>query len=215
MKEKLSKIARLFFKVVLASLLTVVLLSSLYIAYNTPLTSEVRKLSKGELQTYTKYLDTNPSEPLQFVADKFDSHDVILIGEMHWKKQDVEFVNKLIPYLYRTKGIKIFAWEFGASDLQNEVDSLVNATEFDRKKAIALLRKSFFAWNFEEYLDIFKTIWEINQAIPSGQEKLKFLQLGSDYNPRKLLSKDPEIRRKEGLRFYYDEKMGGIIESGS
>jgi hypothetical protein len=173
----------------------------------------VKKLSREELRTYTEYLDTNVSEPLQFVAEKFDSHDVVLIGEMHWKKQDVDFVKMLIPYLYQTKGIKVFAWEFGASDFQGEVDSLVNAPEFDRKKVIALSRKACFFWNFEEYLDIFRVIWEINQTIPSDQEKFRFLQLGSDYNPRKLHSKDPTVRMKEVLRWAYDEKMGRIIEA--
>jgi hypothetical protein len=213
MKSKLSKIVRFFLKVLLASVAAVLLLASVYVAYNTPLTPEVRKLSKDELRTYTECLDTNLSEPLQFVADKFDNHDVVLIGEMHWKKQDVDFVKKLIPYLYQTKGIKVFAWEFGASDFQNEVDSLVNAPEFDRKRAIALSRRACFFWNFEEYLDIFRIIWEINQTIPSDQEKFRFLHLGSDFNPRKLRSKDPAIKNKEMLRFFYDEKMGRIIEA--
>jgi hypothetical protein len=213
MKSMLFKILRLFFKVLLAFVAGLLLLASVYVAYNTPLTPKVRKLSKQELRTYTESLDAKLSEPLQFVADKFESHDVVLIGEMHWKKQDVDFVKKLIPYLYQTKGIKVFAWEFGASDFQNEVDSLVNAPEFDRKRAIALSRRTYFAWNFEEYLDIFRIIWEINQTIPSDQEKFRFLQLGSDYNPRKLHSKDPAIRMKEILRWAYDEKMGRIIEA--
>jgi len=212
-KSTLSKILRLFFKVVTAAVVTVLLLACAYVAYNTPLTSEVRKLSTKDLRTYTESLDTSLSEPLQFVADKFDKHDVVLIGEMHWKKQDVDFVKKLIPYLHQTKGINVFAWEFGASDFQSEVDSLVNAPEFDRRRAIAISRRASFFWNFEEYLDIFRIIWEINQTIPSGQEKFRFLQLGSDYNPRKLQSKDPAIRSKEALRFSYDKKMGRIIET--
>ena len=213
MKSMLFKILKIFFKVSLAFVAALLLLASVYVAYNTPLTSKVRRLSKQELRTYTESLDTNLSEPLQFVADKFDSHDVVLIGEPHWVKQHIDFAKKLIPYLYQTKGIKIFAWEFGASDFQNEVDSLVNAPAFDRKRAIAISRRACFFWNFEEYLDIFKVIWAINQTIPPDQEKFRFLQLGSDYNPRKLHSKDPAIRMKEVLRFYYDEKMGRIIEA--
>lgn len=87
----------------------------------------LRVLSNDDLRRYTSYIDATPSQPRQFVADKFDRYDVVLLGEMHWKKQDVDFVNQLIPYLYRTKGIRIFAWEFGAAELQGEADALVDA----------------------------------------------------------------------------------------
>ena len=212
MKNRLVRIGRSFLKALFALMAAVLVLALLYVAFNTPMTSSVRKLSNAELQTYTKYLAASVSEPLPFVAEKFDRYDVVLLGEMHWKKQDVEFVNQLIPYLYRTKGIKILAWEFGASDFQSEADAIVQSPAFDRKRAIAFLRRSYFAWNFEEYLDIFHTIWQINQTIPNGQEKFRFLQLGSDYNPRKLYSPDAAVQRKARRRFAYDEKMGQIVE---
>jgi hypothetical protein len=212
MTNRLAKIGKLSLRVFLVFVATVFVLALLYVGFNTPTTSRMRKLSNEELQTYTKYLDTSVSEPLQFVAEKFDQYDVVLLGEMHWKKQDVEFVNQLIPYLYRTKGIKIFAWEFGASDFQSEADSIVQAPDFDRERAVAFMRRSYFGWNFEEYLDIFHTIWQVNQTIPNGQEKFGFLQLGSDYNPRKLNSPDAVVQRKERIRFFYDEKMGQIVE---
>lgn len=189
MKNRLAKIGKSFLKAFFVFVATMFVLALLYVGFDTPTTPRMRKLSNEELQTYTKYLDTSVSEPLQFVAEKFDRYDLVLLGEMHWKKQDTEFVNQLIPYLYRTKGIKILAWEFGASDLQSEADSIVQARTFDRKRAIAFMRRTYFAWNFEEYLDIFRTIWQINQTIPNGQEKFRFLQLGSD-----------------------DEKMGQIVE---
>ncbi len=199
-------------RIFLRLVLVLVALAFLYVGFNTPLTSRVKELSSDELRRYTSYLDATPSEPLQFVADKFDRYDLVLLGEMHWKKQDLDFVNQLIPYLYRTKGIRIFAWEFGASELQGEADALVNAPVFDRKRAVAFMRRSYFEWNFEEYLDIIKTIWEINRTIPAGQEKFRFLQLRSVYNPRKLHSPDPAVRRQEGALYAYDEKMGQIVE---
>ncbi|HEY3131404.1 MAG TPA: hypothetical protein VGL91_18255 [Acidobacteriota bacterium] len=212
MKIRLATTCRAFLKTLLVLLAAVLVLAVLYVGFNLPMTSSMRMLTTEELRTYKRCLDASVCEPQQFVAAQFDRYDVVLLGEMHWKRQDVEFVNLLIPYLYQTKGVKIFAWEFGASDLQSEADQVVNAPVFDRKQAIALMRKSYFAWNFEEYLDIFRTIWQINQTIPSGQEKFKFLQLGSDYNPRKLQSSDAAIQMKERRRYAYDEKMGQIVE---
>lgn len=188
------------------------LLLIVYIGFNTPLTPSVKKLSPQERQTYTTYLETHLSEPQQFIAEKFDRYDVVLLGEMHWKKQDVDFVRQLIPYLYRTKHVTVFAWEFGASDLQSEADALVNAPIFDRKRAIAFMRRSLFSWDFEEYLQIVQTIWEVNHSTLDGQPKIRFLQLGSDYNPRKLYSSDPAVRGQEAMRYSYDQKMGRIVE---
>jgi hypothetical protein len=212
MRSRPARAAIWLLKALLGLLALVLLLACGYVLFNTPLTPSVRTLSEDELRAYTHYLDTNLSAPQPFVAEKFDHHDVVLIGEMHWKRQDVEFVRSLIPYLYRTRGVRVFAWEFGASDFQGEADAIVNAPAFDRKRAIAFMRRSSFSWNFEEYLDIIRTIWEVNHAIPDGQEKVRFLQLGSDHNPRKLTSADPGVRRREAARFPYDLKMGQIVE---
>jgi hypothetical protein len=194
-------------------LISVLLLALGYIAFNTPFSSSVRVLSKDELRAYTNYLNTHISDPQEFVADKFDTHDVVLLGEMHWKKQDVEFVRRLIPFLYHAKGVTAFAWEFGASEFQSEADALVNSPEFSRDNAIAFMRKSNFSWNFEEYLNIIQTIWEVNHSVPEGQPKIRFLQLGSEHNPRRMESPDPAIRRQARLNAAYDEKMGSIIET--
>ena len=213
MKSRPARAAIWLLKALLGLMGAILLLAVGYIAFNTPLTPSVRTLTTDELNADTRYLATNLSEPQQFVAEKFDHHDIVMVGEMHWKRQDVEFVRNLIPYLYRTKGVRVFAWEFGASDFQGEADAIVNAPSYDRKRAIAFMRRSSFSWNFEEYLDIIRTIWEVNRSIPDGQEKMRFLQLGSDYNPRKLESPDPAVRQKERIRFPYDEKMGRIMDN--
>ena len=212
MRKLFSRIGIKFLRVILSLLFIILLIACGYVLFNTPITSSFETLSKKELKVYTKYLDTSLSSPREFVAQKFDHYDVVLLGEMHWKKQDVEFVNQLIPYLYHTKGVSVFGWEFGASDLQNEADILVNSPEFDRRGAISFLRRSSFARNHEEYLKIIHTIWETNSTIPEGHDKIRFLQLGSDYNPRKLYSPDPIIRQTERIRYQYDKKMGRIIE---
>src|SRR5204862_1319031 len=133
------------------------------------------------------------SDPFKFVADKFDNHSVVFLGELHKRKQDLEFFSNLIPYLYQTKKINIIGWEFGAAEYQKDVDSVVTASEFDRKKAIAIMRNSMYYWCFEEYLDIFKTIWQLNKTITPAGEKIRFLQLNRPYNPKLLNSPDKNI----------------------
>lgn len=76
MKGCSSKAARLFLKVILGILTAILLTACSYVLFNAPFTSSLKKLSSEELQTYTEYLDTNLSDPQQFVAEKFDHYDV-------------------------------------------------------------------------------------------------------------------------------------------
>lgn len=57
-----------------------------------------------------------------------------------------------------------------------------------------------------------KTIWQLNQSIPNPEQKIRFLQLGTDINERKLESPDPEVQMRERMRLGYDEKMAEIME---
>ncbi|MCC7263385.1 MAG: ChaN family lipoprotein [Candidatus Latescibacteria bacterium] len=208
----LRKITKLILKVVGGLAGVIVFLLVIYAIFNTPFAAKYKKPSDVEMHGYLDYLDTHVSDPLQFVGEKFDRYDVVLVGEMHRRKQDVEFVKTLIPYLYSQKGVTVIGWEFGASDFQSEVDSLVNAPEFDEKKAIELMRRSFWEWDFQQYLDIYRIVWELNKTIPPQKEKIRFLQLGSDFNERKLRSPDPAVSREEAQRYFYDRKMADIIE---
>ena len=189
-----------------------VLLIASYFLYNTPFKSKYSDLSPEELKVFTDYLDSSACDPFRFVSDKFTTHDVVLIGEPHRWKQEVDFVRELIPYLYRNNHVTVVGWEFGSSDYQSQVDSIVTAPYFDETAAIRVMRLRLWSWNYQEYLDFFKTIWELNRSIPDSAEKIRFLQLASDYDARKLNSPDPNVRLQEAIRSNYDGKMADIIE---
>lgn len=206
------KAIRLVLKVTGFFVIAAALLTVAYVLFNTHWGKKYRRVKEAELRRYEDYLDDHISEPLPFVSQQFRTHDIVLIGEIHRRKQDVEFIRALIPYLYEHNGITYFAWQFGASDFQSEVDALVNAPEFDERKAIRLMRRWTYFWNYQEYLDIYRVIWRINDEIPPGREKIRFLQLGSDYIERKYGSPDRSVRKRERNRFAYNKKMAEIME---
>lgn len=206
------KIIKKCFKIVGILIGIIFLLLVGYVIFNMPFGSKYKDLSESELQVYINHLNSSTSKPLEFVSEKFKQYDVVLIGEQHYRQQDILFLQELIPYLYKSNGVRIIGWEFGPSNAQAEVDSLVTAQSFDRRKAIDILKRFAYYWNFEEYLDVFRVVWELNQQLPSNAEPIRFLQLGSDYVPRRLFSPDPEVRRKEVEQFYYDKKIAEIIE---
>lgn len=187
-----------------------VILLLLYVLFNLNLFHKTKKLSAAQLNSCVEHLDSNSLDPFKFVADKFNDHSVVFIGEMHRRKQDLDFFAQLIPYLYQTKKINIIGWEFGAQEYQKIADSVVTASEFDRSKAIAIMRSSKFNWPWEEYLNIFKTIWELNKTISNTNDKVRFLQLDEPFVPKIAYSTDPVIQQKAVKSI--DTELPGIIE---
>ena len=183
----------------------------LYIIFNLNLFHKTKAISQTEIKTYLQHIDTDSSDPFKFVADKFDKHSVVFLGELHKRKQDLEFFRNLIPYLYQTKNINVIGWEFGAAEYQKDADSVVTASEFDRKKAISIMRNSMYNWCYEEYLDIFKTIWQINKSILRPDEKIKFLQLNKSYIPKRWNSPNQNIRLEERKKSF-DNILPDIVE---
>jgi hypothetical protein len=199
-------------KILLAVLFIVgipAILLLLYVLFNLNLFHKTKKLATTELNSLVQNIDSVESDPFRFVADKFNDHSVVFIGEMHRRKQDLDFLARLIPYLYKTKKINVIGWEFGAQEFQKDADSVVTASDFDRKKAIAIMRKSKYNWPWEEYLNIFKTIWETNKAISDSNEKIRFLQLDEPFIPRIAYSNDANTRKAAKS---IDSELPGIVE---
>lgn len=197
------------FKTILFLILGICSLLLLYIFFNLNLFHKTKALSKSELSSYVSHIDT--AKPLQYIAEKFDTHAVVFLGELHKRKQDLDFLKELIPYLYHTKGIKIIGWEFGAADYQQTADSIVTANEFDRTKAIAIMRSSNYYWCYEDYLDVFHTIWQLNKSISIDSNKVRFLQLNKPYVPKRWLSLNDTVRLNE-RKNSFDNILPGIVE---
>lgn len=166
--------------------LALVGLIGLYLFFNFISTHKLRKLDSRELDRYVAAVNDSSANPFRFIADKFNTHSIIFLGELHKREQDLRFFRELIGYLYREKHITIIGWEFGSVIDQKEADSLVNAATFDRKKAIGILRKNYYAWCYEEYLNVFEEVWKINREIKNDKDKIRFLQLNQPYIPRRL-----------------------------
>jgi len=205
------KIVKKIAVIILSCLGIILFLVGLYLLFNALQSHTPKKLTEQQVKLYLKALDPEKSNPYYFVADKFDTHDIVFIGEMHKRKQDLDFFSNLIPYLYQKKRIKVIGWEFGAALYQKDADSIVNASNFDRKKAISILRRSDFTWCYEEYLEIFHTIWEVNKSVKNAGDRIRFLQLNGPYNPKRRNSSDTTIRNAEA-KMYFDNFFPSIIE---
>lgn len=129
------------------------------------------------------YLKENGKSPTDYVIDKFNAHDYVFIGEYHRIKHDVDLINELIPKLYE-HGIYNLAIEFGDYRDQNLVDSLLSLPHFDRDLARKIIYNCDLAWEYKEYIDIYKTAWQVNHD-HEKTNKFRIINISAHYDPCK------------------------------
>ena len=73
-----------------------------------------------------KYLKQHPKSPKDYLVSKFKNYPIVLLGEDHAVKENLDFVKSLIPDLYKA-GVYNLCMEFGAFEKQKELDELLNS----------------------------------------------------------------------------------------
>ena len=157
------------------------------------------------------YLKTHWMSPEDYVVEKFKTHDIIFLGEMHRVKHDVELVQNLIPLLYKA-GIYNLGIEFGADEMQEIVDALITAPTYDEALAREILFKWSTYWGYKEYMDLYRKAWELNHSLPADARKFRVVNL--DYHPRYDLRQKPmtaELIKKVYYGGDRDEHMAQVI----
>jgi hypothetical protein len=127
-------------------------------------------------QAGDSWLSVNGADPVDYIAGTLEEHPIVLLGEGHWIRHDVELVAELVRR-EGGSGFEVLASELYPASLQARVDALVAAEEWDRPLGISILRAQ--GWPYEEYLDVLKAAWEVNR---NGRElRVVALNPGSDW----------------------------------
>jgi|GEM_PF-1250351 len=131
------------------------------------------------IQTYLQFLKQNEQSPEKYIASKFNKHDIVIVGEVHQKKEYCELISNVIGLAK----INYFATEFVKSSNSEKINQIVTAKEFDRNKAIDIFRDyTWPIWGFEEYLNIIQTIWKVNSTIKDSKNKVRIIGLDSEWS---------------------------------
>ena len=85
----------------------------------------------------SNYLLNEGKPPLDYILEKFEDHDIVLLGEMHYIRQQVELYHRLIPLL-PDHGITIVAYRIWPSGDQALIDELLSKEWFDVLSASGL-----------------------------------------------------------------------------
>lgn len=158
------------------------------------------------------WLARNGKPPAEYVVSKFSAYDVVLLSEDHRIRENLLFVQSLIPALYHG-GIFTIGMEFGASEDQARLDSLVTAPVYDEERAREIMFSYNTGWAFREYMDVYRKAWEFNRTLPAGARKFRILNLSYIYNWEGFSGqKNPENMKKVFYRGNTERYRFGIVE---
>ncbi len=124
------------------------------------------------------WLEAEGEPPENYAVGLFSDHDVVFLGEQHRVKQDVLLVQSLIEPLYEA-GVRVLATEFGRREDQAKIDSLLVAPEWDEDLAREIVFRQFVWWGYREYVDIYRSAWDLNQGLPDGARRFRILGLNN------------------------------------
>ena len=121
-----------------------------------------------------EWLVQHGRNPAEFVLDMAARHQVTLVGEIHGKKQYLEFFQRVIPDLYYKAHVTVIALECCHPDQNGALADLVNGARFDEEKLRQIARGAVWqAWGYRQHWEVLRTIWQVNQSRPESQKPLR------------------------------------------
>ncbi len=172
------------------------------------------ELPAAQRDALVGHLAEQGESPEDYVTSQFTDHDVVMIGEFNRIKEDVEFVQSLLPRLYEEAGVRVIAIEFASSPDQAVIDTLLGDVLFNAVAAAAVQRRySGGMWPYLDYLDIYKSAWDINRKRPPGSEPFRVVALSPYVDWEKLnYGSEAESQTERQRLAAYDAHMAEVLE---
>lgn len=139
------------------------------------------KAQKINFQTEREFLKKNGMEPSEYVVSKFNNRKIVILGEDHAIKNNLEFVQNLIPKLYEN-GVTNLGMEFGAYEKQEVVDSLLTAKDYNQQMVRDIMYYYNVGWAYMEYMNLYKAAWEFNRTLPKDSKKFRIVNISYRYD---------------------------------
>ena len=161
---------------------------------------ELPVLPDSIYQILSTDFENNAQDPYQYVLNEFNNHDIIFLGENHRIRNDLLFMQKLIPMLYDI-GIRNMGFEFALNKdslLIKEV--ITNKDFFDQEKANQIIFNLSPYWGFKEYIDLFRSAWEVNKSLPDDAEQFMIYGIMHDFDFSHLEKRSDEFNEDVMLK---------------
>ena len=156
------------------------------------------------------WLKRSGAEPGAYVASRFATHDLVLLGETHEVKENCEFVAALVGPLHRA-GVRTLCTEFVRSRFNDRLAKIVAAADYDEPAVVDLFRRGPWpTWGYQEYLDVVRAVWAFNRTLPAGAEPFRVVGIDGDWKQADLLKGTAAERFK--MVAAREEHMAGVVE---
>lgn len=161
-----------------------------------------------------EYLKNSELSPDKYIFEKFENADIILLGEDHGIKQNLDFLADLIPGLYE-QGVYNIGMEFGAFEMQAKLDSLLSAPQYNEKLAREMMYYYNAGWAYQEYIDVCKAAWKFNKTLPRNAKPFRILNISYHYDWSKYSSgqRTPDMMKGIFPKGTPDKFRAEIVES--
>lgn len=164
---------------------------------------DVRKLSEHDHDAFVQYLEKDGKSPVDYLVEKFNSCDIIILGETHQVRENCELIASMLLPLYERAGLRILGSEFIKSKYNNEVDEIVCSGNYNEHKVIQIFRGNAWpTWGFQEYMDIVRAVWRVNSSLQDGAEKLRLVGLDDDWSQY-----DTWFGPKRDRMYYFNQRL--------
>jgi hypothetical protein len=144
------------------------------------------QVAHGQTAAQTQFMTTKTMSPVDYVLSKCRTHKVVILGEGHWIKHDVNLVLQVIPRL-RTSGVNALAIEMFRVTDQELLDRIVTGEAWAGDAAAMKIMRSA-SWPYREYLAIIRTAWQANRNLAPSAEPFRLIAAGpgNDWRERLL-----------------------------
>ena len=142
---------------------------------------ELPPLQPALINELAEWLRSHGSDPLTYVCDLFERHQVVFVGHHTPTRRAGLFLQDLVAAAYRS-GVGIVAMEYACVDDQARLDAVVTGSTFDEQLARDALLRWGIRHNFvyREYLNVLSAVWEVNRRFAGGGPHMRVLALDYD-----------------------------------
>jgi len=172
---------------------------------------ELPDLDEALLEKLSAELRARSQLPQQYIVQKLHDHDVVFLGEYHRVRQQVRLVQEVLPLLHRS-GVFVLGSEFACHGDQAALDALLTAPRYDESEARRILFNHNPTWCYQDYLDVMRAAWELNESLPDGARRFRIV--GIDPDPGMVWKGEYLEERSPGDRVMGETILREIVARG-
>ncbi len=160
-----------------------------------------------------EFLEGSP-DAVDYVVESLQNHDLVVIGETGFIREQLEFLAELIPAL-DAAGIRHLGFQYANRDDQELIDQLLTGSSFDESLANRILFEHMVVMGYEEHRNVFRAAWDVNRGKDAGDEPFRIIGISRTPDYRAIRTEqdaeDPEVLRQAFARGVPDQVMAEAI----